>query len=132
MNTFPLILIPGLFLLSCGVDPQSEPDAPKGSITETVKPAGTRNDPIVARGYVRKLENDFVTIEHGDIPDFMSAMTMPYPVSEPNLLETIEIGAEITFSIEILNDGYQIFSLESVSKKDGNSAVGGHDQGEID
>jgi Cu/Ag efflux protein CusF len=41
-----------------------------------------------------------LVIDHQDIPGYMSAMTMPYPVASPNLLDHIVPGMAIKFLID--------------------------------
>ncbi|MCU0670092.1 MAG: copper-binding protein [Myxococcota bacterium] len=41
-----------------------------------------------------------ITIEHGDIEGVMKAMTMPFTVSDPRLLEGLAPGAAIEFDVE--------------------------------
>jgi protein SCO1 len=40
-----------------------------------------------------------VTVDHGDIPGFMGAMTMPYPVKNAALLDALAPGDEITADV---------------------------------
>ncbi|TFG93983.1 MAG: copper-binding protein [Myxococcales bacterium] len=53
-------------------------------------------------GVVRGLDAQaaVVTIEHGAIPDLMMAMTMPFPVDDPAILEGVAIGDEIDFLVK--------------------------------
>jgi Cu/Ag efflux protein CusF len=41
-----------------------------------------------------------LVINHEDIPGYMGAMTMPYAVSSPNMLDHIEPGMDIRFMID--------------------------------
>jgi Cu/Ag efflux protein CusF len=45
-----------------------------------------------------------LVIDHQDIPGYMGAMTMPYVVSAPNLLDKIEPGMTIKFTIDRQKD----------------------------
>lgn len=78
-----------------------------------------------ARGVVRDLDpaQAQIVIEHGDIPDLMSAMTMSYGVSEPALLEGVERGDAIDFRLERGEDGYRVTRLEVL----GHASDGGED-----
>ena len=42
-----------------------------------------------------------VVLEHGEIPGFMSAMTMGYPVEAPALLEGLSPGDQVRFTIDV-------------------------------
>ena len=41
-----------------------------------------------------------LVVEHGDIPGFMGAMTMGYPVNPPSLLHQLEAGDTVRFTID--------------------------------
>jgi Cu/Ag efflux protein CusF len=41
-----------------------------------------------------------LVVEHGDIPGFMGAMTMGYPVNPPSLLHQLEAGDMVRFTID--------------------------------
>ena len=61
----------------------------------------TRRYPL--KGTVVSVDKDkgFVTVEHGDIPGFMSAMTMPYAVQAPGVLDKVTPGDEITADVVV-------------------------------
>lgn len=42
-----------------------------------------------------------VVVEHGEIKDFMEAMTMGYPVAQPSLLEGLKAGDQVRFTIDV-------------------------------
>ncbi|MCL4685587.1 copper-binding protein [Myxococcota bacterium] len=46
------------------------------------------------------VENAEITLDHGDIPGLMEAMTMPFPVSDPKLLEGLQVGQQVEFDLE--------------------------------
>jgi protein SCO1/2 len=46
-------------------------------------------------------ERKEITIKHGDIPGFMPAMTMVYPVASPSLLEGRQPGELITATLQV-------------------------------
>ena len=41
-----------------------------------------------------------LVVEHGDIPGFMGAMTMGYPVNPPSLLHKLTVGDAVRFTID--------------------------------
>jgi Cu/Ag efflux protein CusF len=45
-------------------------------------------------------ETQEVVIEHGEIKDFMDAMTMGYKVSPTSLLKTVKAGDKVRFTID--------------------------------
>jgi len=119
-----------LLVTSCNPVSAPEPGPEPATKPTTATPAGTEEDPFIGRGIVREVGDDGVlTIEHEEIRGFMAAMTMPFPVVDEALLESVAVGDEIIFSIEVLADderlrlerGYHIFSIE---KTDGEDALG--------
>ena len=78
-NLLPaLALATGLLLSACGDEP-AKTHPGRGVITAVDPAAGT------------------VTIDHGDIPGFMKAMTMTFEVSDSAALSSLEPGQEVDF-----------------------------------
>ena len=71
-------------------------------------------DVYEARGVVRDVlpEDGQVVIEHEKIPGFMDAMTMSFDVSEPALLEGLEVGHAIDFRVEHSKRAIRVVSVE--------------------
>lgn len=46
-----------------------------------------------------------ITVKHDDIPGFMSAMTMPYKVKDPAVVQEVEPGDKIVADVVTTNDG---------------------------
>jgi Cu/Ag efflux protein CusF len=42
-----------------------------------------------------------VVVDHGEIKDFMGAMTMGYPVEPPSQLEGLKAGDQVRFTIDV-------------------------------
>ena len=53
-------------------------------------------------------ENAELTIDHGEIPGLMGAMTMPFPVSDPKLLDGLQEGQQIEFDLEYRGGMYTV------------------------
>lgn len=66
----------------------------------SLKPKGVPKS-VTAEGKVVALlaDSDQIVIDHGEIKDFMDAMTMGYKVSSRALLEGIKAGDKIRFTI---------------------------------
>ena len=47
-----------------------------------------------------------LTVDHGDIPGFMGAMTMPYPVKDERALTSLSPGDQITAKVVSANGSY--------------------------
>ena len=126
MKSISLLIVLSFLVVSCGGAPEPGPAATPEPAAEPAAavPAGTQEDPFIGQGFVREIGDDGVlTIEHGEIPGFMAAMTMPFPVADEALLESVAVDDEIKFSIEIHADGYHIFAIE---KPDGEGSEEEH------
>jgi protein SCO1/2 len=64
---------------------------------------------------VDKLGKELI-VEHDAIPGFMDAMTMPYPVSSPALLDKVQPGDEIKADLAVRSDSAVIETLDVVKK----------------
>ena len=51
-----------------------------------------------------ELASHQATIQHGDIPGFMEAMTMPYPVKDDSELRKLSAGDQITADLMVSKD----------------------------
>lgn len=65
-------------------------------------------------GVVRGIDtaNARVTLEHGDIPGLMKAMTMTFEVADPNLLEGVEVGNEVDFRVRYADGEYTVTDID--------------------
>jgi protein SCO1/2 len=52
-----------------------------------------------------------LTIKHGDIPDFMPAMTMSYPVASPDLMKGRTPGELVTATLEVTDNQVRLTSI---------------------
>ena len=76
-------------------------------------PAGTREAPYVGQGVIQRIEEGQLEIQHEAIPGFMGAMTMPFPIAEEAMNDSLEVGDEIIFRIALHPEhGVQIFSVD--------------------
>lgn len=53
----------------------------------------------------KSLSTNEITVKHGDIPCFMPAMTMPYKVKDPAVLQKVQPGDLIAAEGFISKDG---------------------------
>lgn len=75
-------------LLGCGGEPPGTPKPGHGVVRGVDAQAGS------------------VTLEHGEIPDLMMAMTMTFPVEDPAILAGVSVGDEVDFLVK--QDGDRI------------------------
>ena len=68
-----------------------------------------------ATGTIVSIEGEHVLIDHQDIPGFMDAMTMTFPVEDPALLEGLEEGDRVRFRIVVNGASYEIDRIELAS-----------------
>ncbi len=79
-------------------------------------PAGTREAPYVGQGVIQRIGEGQLEIQHEAIPGFMGAMTMPFPIAEEAMNDSLKVGDEIIFKIEVHPEhGVQIFSVDALA-----------------
>lgn len=64
-------------------------------------------------------DKNLVTVEHGDIPGFMSAMTMSYELSVPKDAEGLAPGDKITADLIVSRGVAHLEKIQIVSKASG-------------
>lgn len=68
-----------------------------------------------AVGTIVSVEGNHVLIDHEDIPGFMDAMTMTFPVPDASILEGLEKGMRVNFRVVVDGASYEIVAIESVA-----------------
>lgn len=88
------------------------------SYTLPTVPAGHHVAHYAAKGVVKAIAEakTSVKIDHEDIPGFMKAMAMAFPVSDPRLLEGIAVGDAVDFSFAYDEDDTRMW-IESIKKR---------------
>jgi protein SCO1/2 len=68
-------------------------------------------------GIVREMAPDrkTVTVQHDKVPGYMPAMTMPFNVRDPQELDGIEVGADITFKLVVRTNEHWIQDIRFVA-----------------
>ena len=68
-------------------------------------------------GIVRAIAADpaTITLEHGDIPGLMQAMTMEFAVAEPAQLAGVEVGETVEFHLVVADGAYAITVLREAT-----------------
>ena len=67
-----------------------------------------------SEGSVVSIEDNLVLIDHEDIPGFMDAMTMTFPVSDRALLEGVERGMRVKFRVVVDGANYSLDRIEPI------------------
>lgn len=79
-----------------------------------VTACGGGSDSGQGSGVVRGIDtaNAQITLEHGDIPGLMKAMTMTFEVADPTLLEGVEVGSEVDFRVRYADGKYTVTEID--------------------
>ena len=65
-------------------------------------------------GVVVHIGSDQVTLDHRDIPGFMEAMTMTFPVKDSSILSGVEQGMRVKFRIQVDGSAYAVAAIAPV------------------
>ncbi len=111
----PSILL-GAALLSLGGCNKSPNDPPSASASSTTS-AESKVKRYDARGVIKGFTEGkkAVNIAHEDIPDFMKAMTMPFDLPSPSLVEGLKEGDAVEFSFTEESGGRLL--IQSIKKR---------------
>lgn len=110
-------LLAAVLFVGCGANNDR---AQNGASTETNAPAvsdSSRIQTFPVKGVVKKLElNDqTVSIQHEEIPNYMPAMTMPFNVKDTNQLKGLAPGDAIRFRFNVTEDESWIDQIEKTA-----------------
>ncbi|RMG60764.1 MAG: hypothetical protein D6715_14730 [Calditrichaeota bacterium] len=99
-GTLLLFLLLALVLSGCG-RPQEEKSTP-AEVAKT----------YTGHGRVLSIDSTGVMIRHGEIPGYMAAMTMHYPVQDTILLSGISPGDSVSFQIRVKGYQHELVAIE--------------------
>jgi protein SCO1/2 len=93
----------GVFVAGCG----SQAPAPQ-----------TQERRFALRGTVVSIDRpqQRIVVDHEDIPGFMAAMAMPYPVAEPSLLDAAAPGDQITADVVVTDTAAHLENIVVIKK----------------
>lgn len=111
------LLIGSGFLVGC----QSGQDTVPGTVSVTAERMETDlpgEQTFTGTGIVRNItpSRTFIIIEHREIEGFMGAMTMPFEIHDQSLLESIEIGNKVEFTLSVSDYATFISTLENIGE----------------
>jgi protein SCO1/2 len=94
---FLMLVLP----LAAGASPKSQANG-QGS----AKPGTTQTKHFKLAGTVKSVDakGHSLLVQHGDIPGFMPAMTMPYDVAKNESLDKLAAGDQITADVVVTGD----------------------------
>ena len=84
---------------------------PPGSSAPS-KSAGTKVYDVTGKVVSLDPAKKVVTLDHEDIPGFMKAMTMEFPVADAKLLDGMKVGDAVRGKITADGGSYAVTSLE--------------------
>jgi Cu/Ag efflux protein CusF len=72
----------------------------------------------VVEGVVRAIfpELEVLVITHGDIADFMPAMTMGFRVASPKIQEAVSVGDEVRFTLRGVPPNVAVTAIQRISR----------------
>ena len=54
-----------------------------------------------------------ITLDHGDIPGIMDAMTMTFAVPDAKILEGVAPGAKVEFDVEVVKGEHRVTAIRA-------------------
>jgi protein SCO1/2 len=88
---------------------------------------GNSNEPVEQRYHLQgkvisiDKQNQEIEVDHKEIPGFMGAMSMPYPVKTPFVLNQVSPGDQITADVVLSGGKYWLENVVVVKKADPNA-----------
>jgi Cu/Ag efflux protein CusF len=72
----------------------------------------------VVEGVVRAIfpELEVLVITHGEIADFMPAMTMGFRVASPKIQEAVSVGDEVRFTLQGVPPNVAVTAIQKISR----------------
>lgn len=106
-----LAVAPLLGACGSGEAPPAEESQPASS-TE----AATEDKLYESTGTIESIDENKqgITLAHREIPGLMDAMTMPFSVEDPTILEGLEPGMEVKFRLKVTASRYIIVEISQV------------------
>lgn len=117
-----VLLVIGIGLGACRA-PGDGAEADAG-VQAAAAPESVRVQSYAATGVVRSVtpSGSHAVIAHDDIPGFMDAMTMPFPVEAPEVMEGVVPGDTIGFRFTVGPDGILLRQVEAAGDAAGEAA----------
>lgn len=86
-----------------------------GGCSRQTKPSGAeRHYALSGRIVALNSQDRTATVDAAAIPNFMEAMTMAYPVKSKAEFEKLRVGAKITATVNVRDDGlYDISNIQT-------------------
>ena len=92
------------------------------SCSKDVSTGSTSSKPVfTSTGTIKAIDtgNAKITIDHKDIPGFMSAMEMEFPAKDASLLNNFSVGDKVGFSVERTGGSVTLVSMTKAEELPG-------------
>jgi len=76
------------------------------------RPVNSRQFPLEGEVLRIKADKTEITIKHGDIKGFMEAMTMPFPIKNPDLLKGLAVGDLVEATLVVTDEESYLSTIE--------------------
>ena len=114
----PVFSLAAFSLSGCGRTGQTEQNR-QGQSQPSADQPGTKRYPLQGTVVSVDKAQRHLVIDHKDIPGFMGAMTMPYPVADPKVLEQVGPGDQITADVVVSDTSVRLDKVVVVKKGSG-------------
>src|SRR5437764_1048733 len=84
-----------------------------------ISPSGERRYHLEGKVISTDKSQQQIVVDHKEIPGFMGAMAMPYPVADARTVEQVAPGDEITADVVATAKGIRLENVVVVKKGDG-------------
>ncbi|MCB1023637.1 MAG: copper-binding protein [Acidobacteria bacterium] len=107
-----ILFITAIFVFACRTDETADLNT---TANKTMEKQTYRS-----KGVVKQIDakNGTITIDHEEIPGYMSAMEMNEPVSDKKLLESAKVGDVVEFTIDRLASKVVITNIKKVGESE--------------
>jgi Cu/Ag efflux protein CusF len=97
---------------------ESHPTASSGAQAPAPAQSATRTYHLEGTVVSIDRQQKRIIVDHKEIPGFMGAMTMPYPVVDDQTLDRVKAGYEITADVVATNSDVHLDNIVVVKKSD--------------
>jgi protein SCO1/2 len=102
--------------IACG--PSQRPDAKQtdAKTTAEAQPTSVKRYNLTGRVISVDKPNQSINIDGNEIPGFMAAMKMPYPIKDTSILDKVSPGDQIKAEIVVGNEGAYLENIVVATK----------------
>ena len=112
---FTAVAFVSVFAAGCG---SNKPSAPAAATA-----AGEKRYHLEGKVISTDKAQQQIVVDHKEIPGFMGAMAMPYPIADPKDVDRVAPGDQITADVVVTDKGVRLENVVVVKKGDGKAAA---------